>query len=319
MTATFSRREVLGRAGVSVAAGLAMARVADRKAAGGEPAGREPFRYCLNTAAIMGYKLNALQEAEVTAQAGYSGIEVWIRKLREYIAAGRSVSDLGKRIADLGLVVEGAIGFSAWSVDDDQQRKAAMEELKADMELVAQVGGKRIAASPAGIHRTPGVDLRKVAERYRAVLELGRQTGVVAHLEFWGPAATLGRLSEAAYVAIQADHPDACLLLDVYQLYKGNSGLEGLKLLQGAAIHVVHMNDYPANPPRAEIADQHRVYPGDGIAPLGQVLRTLRDIGFRGALSLEIFNRQYWQQQEPLTVARTGLEKMRDAVRKALG
>jgi sugar phosphate isomerase/epimerase len=77
------------------------------------------------------------------------------------------------------------------------------------------------------------------------------------------------------------------------------------------------MNDYPDSPPRAEISDAHRVYPGDGVAPFKQILRNLRDVGFHGFLSLELFNRDYWAQ-DPLTVARTGLEKMKAVVRDSL-
>ena len=42
------------------------------------------------------------------------------------------------------------------------------------------------------------------------------------------------------------------------------------------------MNDYPAEPPRDAITDAHRVYPGDGVAPLKEMLRDLRGLGFRG-------------------------------------
>jgi sugar phosphate isomerase/epimerase len=104
------------------------------------------------------------------------------------------------------------------------------------------------------------------------------------------------------------------VLADVYHLHKGGSGFGGVRLLSGAALQVFHMNDYPAKPPRGTITDAHRVYPGDGVAPLRQVLRDLRALGFRGVLSLELFNREYWKQ-DALTVARTGLEKMRAVVR----
>ena len=39
------------------------------------------------------------------------------------------------------------------------------------------------------------------------------------------------------------------------------------------------------------------------------MLRDLRRIGFRGVLSLELFNREYWKQ-DAFQVAQTGLEKM---------
>jgi sugar phosphate isomerase/epimerase len=142
--------------------------------------------------------------------------------------------------------------------------------------------------------------------------------GVRPQLEIWGSSVNLSRTSEAAFVAADADHPDACLLLDVYHLYRGGSGFESLRLLNGAAMHVFHINDYPAEPAREELTDAHRVYPGDGVAPMSGILRTLHETGFRGTLSLELFNREYWKQ-EPLSVARTGLEKTRAAVERALG
>ena len=40
------------------------------------------------------------------------------------------------------------------------------------------------------------------------------------------------------------------------------------------------------------------------------MLRDLHANGFRGFLSLELFNHEYWQK-DALLVARTGLEKMK--------
>jgi sugar phosphate isomerase/epimerase len=118
-------------------------------------------------------------------------------------------------------------------------------------------------------------------------------------------------------VAIESGHTKACVLPDVYHLYKGGSDINGLKLLGPSAMHAFHINDYPSIPPRKEINDAERVYPGDGIAPLDDLFRTLRDIGFTGALSLELFNREYWKQDASV-VLKTGLSKMKDAVAKAL-
>ena len=132
-----------------------------------------------------------------------------------------------------------------------------------------------------------------------------------------GFLATLGRLGEAVCVAIESEHKDACILPDVYHLYKGGSGFSGVNLLNGSAMHVLHMNDYPSDPPRNLISDAQRIYPGDGVAPLKTFLRDLRRIGFRGVLSLELFNREYWKR-DALAVARTGLEKMRTVVASSL-
>jgi sugar phosphate isomerase/epimerase len=106
-------------------------------------------------------------------------------------------------------------------------------------------------------------------------------------------------------------------LPDVYHIYKGGSDFEGLRLINARVIHTFHMNDYPAEPPRDKINDADRVFPGLGIAPLKQLVRILRDGGFRGMLSLELFNRDYWTR-DPLDVARYGLAAMRDVVQAGL-
>jgi sugar phosphate isomerase/epimerase len=141
--------------------------------------------------------------------------------------------------------------------------------------------------------------------------------GVVPQLEIWGPSKNLHLLGEAMFVVIESGHPKACLLPDVYHTYKGGSDFNGFKQISAHAIQVFHMNDYPADPPRETISDRDRVYPGDGIAPLTQIIRDLQANCSRAVLSLELFNPDLWKQ-DPLAVAKTGLAKMKDAVSKAL-
>jgi 2-keto-myo-inositol isomerase len=76
------------------------------------------------------------------------------------------------------------------------------------------------------------------------------------------------------------------------------------------------MNDFPKDPPREKIDDSCRVYPGDGVAPLTDLLRLLHRTGGQKVLSLELFNRKYWSQ-EALEVARTGLARMMRVVKEA--
>ena len=316
--ARLSRRRWLSAAatataGVAAAATLPGSRA---QAAPGNSAGQPAWRFCFNTSCIRGQQLGLVDQIAVTAKAGYKGIEPWLRDIEAYEQAGGSLRDVRKRLEDSGLAVESVIGFARWAVDDPQERAEGLEQAKRDMERVRAIGGTRIAAPPVGATAEP-VALPELAQRYRVLLELGRQMGVVPQVEVWGHSRSLGQLAESVYVAVGAGHPDACLLPDVYHLYKGGSPFEGLRLLRGEVIPCFHVNDYPAEPQREKITDADRVYPGDGVAPLKQIFATLREIGFAGALSLELFNRTYWEQ-DATQVARTGLLKMQEAVAQAL-
>ena len=316
---SLSRRRFIVSAGTAIGAAMTTGPVTVAQGASKPSSKRTvPFSYCFNTSTIRGQKLSLDKEIEITAKAGYDSIEPWVNKIHEYVQGGGSLSELRRRISDLGLTVESAISFSRWIVDDDAERAKALEQNKRDMDVLAQIGGKRIAAPPAGATRTAGLDLMKAAERYRVLLELGDEMGVVPQVEVWGSSKNLHRLGQSMFVVIESGHPKACLLPDVYHIYKGGSDFNGLKLLSPRAIQVFHLNDYPAEPPRETIGDRDRVFPGDGIAPLTQILQDLHTNGNRAVLSLELFNPTYWKQ-DPLTVAKAGLAKMKAAVEKALG
>lgn len=267
----------------------------------------------LNTGTLRGHKLGIVEIIDIVAKAGYRGMEPWLDELNRYKDEGGSLADLGKRFRDAGIEIGGAIDFFDWAVDDPERRRKGLEAAKRSMDLLQKIGATRVAAPPAGATDAPAIELPRLAERYRALLELGEQFGVVPQAEIWGFSKTLGNLAEAAYVAIASGHPDACVLPDIYHMHRGGSPFEGLKLLGPAAIHVLHVNDYPAQPDREKLTDADRVYPGDGVALISSILKTLADGGCRVMLTLEVFNREYWEQ-DPLVVAETGHRKIKALV-----
>lgn len=309
----FTRRQLLAATAATGCLGLAKPNPASAAA----PSTAAHFGYCLNTSTIREQKLSIPDQFDLAAKSGYGAVEPWIRELRQYADGGGSLPDLKKRIADHGLKIPSAIGFAEWIVNDEAKRKAGFEQAKKDMDLVRAIGGTRIAAPPAGATRETNFNLQAAAERYGKLLELGVSMGIIPELEIWGPSSVLSKLSEAMFVAAETHHADACLLLDVYHLYKGGSDFNGLKLISGAVLPCLHFNDYEATPPRESIRDADRVYPGDGIAPLTQILKDLAANGFRGYLSLELFNQTYWKE-DAAAVARIGLAKIKAAVEKAL-
>ena len=314
----FLSSAMLSGVGLTLAGSNAAAGISTVLAAPGIREAADGFRFCLNTSTIREPKLGIEKEVEIAGAAGYDAIEPWIPTLREFVSGGGKLADLGKRISDAGLTVESAIGFAQWIVDDEKRRKEALEEAKRDMEMLREIGGTRIAAPPVGAHQgdSPKLNLQVVAERFRALLEVGDEAGVVPQLEIWGFSNNLSRLGEVMYVVGETGHPKACLLLDIYHLYRGGSDFTGLGLLSDNALQVFHVNDYPATPSREKMNDADRIYPGDGIAPMSQILNAIGGHGRSIVLSLELFNRDYWKL-DPLEVAKTGLARMKAAVENA--
>lgn len=266
--------------------------------------------YALNTSTIRCGDLDLPGKIEVTAQAGYDGVELWVDEIDQYTAVGGRPADLKQRLDDAGLRVVNLIAFVPWAAPDDQQRQAALDEARRLFAMSAELGCPYVAASPAGIHTMSGLDLKGIAKRYAELIDLGAKTDTIPVLEYWGIAKTLGTLGEALQVAAECGRPRACLLADIFHTYKGSGHFHGLRLCGPDSIAILHVNDYPATPDRSTIADSDRVYPGDGVAPYPDIAASLKSSGFHGIVSVELFNEKYWTQ-DPLQVAQTGLRKTR--------
>lgn len=280
------------------------------------PVVKGPFRFCLNTSTISGQKPGLLKYIEIASQAGYDGVELWVNDVKEYISKGNSLHSLAAFLQSKNIEVYDAISFTTWMVDDDEQRKKGIAELEEEMKIMAALGCKRIAAPPMGLREGTTINYQQAAQHYKEILQLGRKYNVMPLLEFWGASGTLYNFSQALAIAAATDDADARILPDVYHLFRGGSGFNCLGLVNGKVIDVIHMNDYPGKP-AAEQTDSDRVYPGDGVAPIKQILQSLKKIGGTKILSLELFNEAYWKQ-DALLVAKTGLQKMQRLVNEVM-
>lgn len=192
-----------------------------------------------------------------------------------------------------------------------------MEQLREEMMIIAQMGGKFIAAPVQGIESLDRNKYDDYAERYNAILNLGDETGVTPILELWGMGA-LNKVSDCAQIAIATGHPKATMLLDFYHVYRGGNDWDTVDLLNGNRLPVIHINDYPSSPSYELLKDSDRVLPGEGVCPFNELIPKLYNAGFRGGFSVEIFNKEYWETMDAETILKNSYEKTYTVVEKAL-
>jgi sugar phosphate isomerase/epimerase len=303
---TITRRDLIRAAGVGAAVWAATGGVGSSQE--GKPT-KERWKLSLNSSTISPASLD--DKVSAAAKAGYDAIELWAGDLDKYEKEGRSLTDLGKRIKDLGLGVVNVIGLWNAMPAKEEEKAKTDEGIRLKLAHAQKVGSKHIAALP-----TPDradMDVLWAAKRYREIIEMAKDFGIVPAVEFVGFYKGIHTLGQAAGVAIESDSPNACIVCDTFHLYRGGSTFTGVALLGASAFAVCHFNDVPKEPAQFELKDADRIYPGDGILPLPQLLRDLWKTGFRGPLSLEIFNRAEWKK-DPFEVARIGLDKMRRVI-----
>ena len=274
--------------------------------------GRSPWPICLDTATIRPASL--VDKVKIAAKAGYDAIEPWDSELAEFEKQGGNLKDLGKQISELGLFVPSVIGL--WNALPPTQElfDASLNDTRNRMRMAAAIGSKHIQTIPNTVG--DNYDEKWVAARYRDLIEIGKNEFNIKPALVFVKFFPLKRLGQAVAIALDSNHPDALIIPDTYHMHISEGGFEGLKFLNGNLIAIFQFADSPASPALNDLVDKHRVYPGDGILPLPQILKDLRSTGYNGCVSLELYNPEYWKQ-DLQQVAETGLRKTLNVIQKA--
>ncbi len=275
--------------------------------------GRSPWPICLDTATIRTAG-DIEKKVDIAIAAGFDAIEPWDRELKEFEDNGGNLKALGKKIRDNGLFVPSMIGLWGCLPEDEEAFQKSLPETRNRLRMASEIGCEFAQAIPNKVGEN--YDVKFVASCYRRILEIGlKEYNIIPALVFveMFPLKTLG---QAIAVALDADHPNVKVIPDVFHMYISEGGFEGLRQLNGELFAIFQFNDAPKNMKIEDMQDKHRVYPGDGILPLEQILRDLKESGFKRCISLELYNPTY-HGQDPLLVAKTGLEKTLQVIERA--
>ena len=275
--------------------------------------GRSPWPICLDTATIR--TAGSLEKkVDIAIAAGFDAIEPWDSELKDYEDNGGNLKVLGKKIRDHGLFVPSMIGLWGCMPENEEAFQKSLPETRNRLRMASEIGCEFAQAIPNKVGKN--YDTKFVASCYRRILEIGlKEYNINPALVFveMFPMKTLG---QATAVVLDADHPKAKIIPDVFHMYISEGGFSGMKQLNGDMFAIFQFNDAPKNMKLEDMQDKHRVYPGDGILPLEDILKDLKQIGFNRCISLELYNPLY-HSQDPLTVAKTGLEKTLKVIEKA--
>jgi 2-keto-myo-inositol isomerase len=262
------------------------------------------FVYCLNTSTIRPTPL--LEKIEVAGKAGYSAIEPWNDEITAYLEQGGTLPELKSALAGAGLSVVSVIALHSWITSDGVEHQRVLEECRRRMAQAADLESPYIVASPP----REVVDLGRATERFAELLEIGDEVGLLPSMEFLGFVDGIKDVSSAWAIASGTGDARATVVADVFHMIRGGGTVDDLLQLSGERLACFHINDLPRQPDPLAQRDEDRVMVGDGIADLPRVIANLRTIGYRGPLSLELFNHELWSQ-DPLHVVKQGLDRIR--------
>lgn len=246
-----------------------------------------------------------LDKIRVAGEAGYKGIELWAVELYGHVGRGGEISDVEKALDDHGLEVPCMIAVRNWGETSGWEYKLALDEARRRMELAARLKAPFVVCTPP--LEQPGFDHLHIG--YRDLLQIAREAGTHALLEYISFFASLHNIADAVSVLDKTDDPQGALVIDAFHNWNSSTTLDDLKALPIERIAHYHIDDADPNKPALTQKDPDRVMLGEGAIDLAAEIAVLREKGYDGWVSLELFNEELWAN-EPLEVAKLGMERL---------
>jgi 2-keto-myo-inositol isomerase len=250
-------------------------------------------------------------DIRAASRAGYDLIEIWAKKMEAFLLK-KSIRDLNglfkkEKIKPLAINSVEFITFnSSW------EKINTMNLIQRYAEIADRLNCPYIVLVPSP--RPQGISDKEVYEEsvkvLREISNRFKKYKVKFAFEFLGFSwCSVSTLEQDIEIVKAVNRNNIGLVLDTFHFYVGGSAMDSIKKIDKENLYILHMND-AEDLPKQSLQDAHRLYPGEGVIPLKEIISKLKEIRYDGPVSIEMFRPEYWTHPAE-EVAEKGIEAIK--------
>jgi sugar phosphate isomerase/epimerase len=270
------------------------------------------MKMCMATVSMGG---SLEEKISAAAAAGFDSIELLDDDLRR---SGMAPEECARRCADLGLSIALYQPFRRAEGVTPIEFREVLSRFHAELEVMRRVGAESILVVS---NTDPDADSsRDLSAAQLAILgAAAADHGMTVMFEALAWGTHINRTTDAWATIRDAGHPSLGLVVDTFHMNARGETADVLAQLPPYAIGFLQIADAPWLPmDLLPWSRGHRCFPGEGEFDLPAQVAAAVSGGYRGPLSLEIFNPGY-RERPADEVAKAGAEALRRLIAEAAG
>jgi 4-hydroxyphenylpyruvate dioxygenase len=245
------------------------------------------MRTCIATVSLSG---SLPEKIKAAGAAGFDGVELFENDLLAFDGSPRDVRHMA---ADVGLAIDLYQPFRDFEGTPDDVFRRNLDRAERKFDVMQALGAPMLLVcsnvSPNAVddEALAAAQLYKLASR---AAKRGLRIGYEALA--WG--ARVNRVGEAWRIVEKADHPHLGVVLDSFHILARGDDARAFAAIPAEKLAFIQLADAPKmSLDVLNWSRRFRNFPGQGDFDLAAFVKGALDIGYTGALSLEVFNDEF--------------------------
>ncbi len=270
------------------------------------------MRPCLSQSTVMKAPTETFFEA--AARAGFVDVELRFSCLEEVLAfrRARDLRDLASR---LGLRLVTLNSLEEFSLFPEENLAVMDHRVQGLLATCALLQVPVLVTVPSRLAAPlPQREVRaRTVERLRRYATWAARFGVTLAFEPIGtPGFSVRTTAEAVAIVQEVAMENVRLTLDTINAYQGGDSPAAWEHVPPELLAIVHFHDSEPGPvDRLTLGS--RLLPGEGVIDLAGFASALRELGYTGAVSVELFNERIWAMP-PVEAAQAAMASLQPFV-----
>jgi 4-hydroxyphenylpyruvate dioxygenase len=246
------------------------------------------------------------EKLRTIAAAGFDAVEIFEN---DFTCFDGSARDVARMCGDLGLRICALQPFRGFEGLPEPQRKQAFRRAEKKFDLMGELGTDLLlVCSNVSPHALGGID--RAADDLRELGERAGARGLRIGFEALAWGRYVNDYRDAWEIVRRANHPAIGIILDSFHTLAPGFPTSAIAAIPADKIFLVQLADAPQLDLDVLSWSRHfRCFPGQGNLPVREFMQAIDATGYKGPLSLEIFNDQF-RAQSTREVALDGLRSL---------